>query len=193
MKKTLLSSMMVGAMALTLGALFSTPAIAACPLKSSPCEKKCEKPAPPHMESKKPMTPEERAKFKEQKKAEFEARLQLTEEQKAQLEKIKADEKKKLESNTAKIKKEQEKMNKLFEERRDIKMESVKKFEALLTETQKEELKKIKEEAIQDMKKMGPSKGPHGAFMGPKGPHKGHRPGLKKPCAPDCQCPCHKK
>lgn len=94
MKKTLLTTLMAGTMALTLSALFSVPAMAACPVKAqTPCAKKCDKPAPP-MECKKPMSPEERAKMREARKADFEARLQLTESQKAQLEKIKADEKK---------------------------------------------------------------------------------------------------
>lgn len=193
MKKTILSSMMVGAMALTLGVLFNVPAHAACPVKT-PCEKKCDKPAQPPMECKKLMTPEEKAKFREEKKAEFESRLQLTDQQKAQLEKIKADEQKKLEPNRAKIKKEQEKLDKLFDEQRAIRKESVKKFEAALTDEQKEELKKIKEEVREEMKKMAPKRGPHDTFNGPKGPHNGHGPKMgQKPCMPDCQCPCHKK
>ena len=120
MQKTLLTTLMAGTMALTLSALFSVPAMAACPVKAqTPCAKKCDKPAPP-MECKKTMSPEERAKMREARKADFEARLQLTESQKAQLEKIKADEKKALAPYKEKIAKERAKMNELFEKERAI-------------------------------------------------------------------------
>ena len=40
MKKTLLTTLMAGTMALTLSALFSVPAMAACPVKAqTPCAK----------------------------------------------------------------------------------------------------------------------------------------------------------
>lgn len=199
MKKTMLSSMMVGAMALTLCGLFSAPALAECPLKA-PCNcEKCTKPAPP-MELKKPMTPEERAKFREEKKAEIDERLQLSAEQKKQIEQIKADERKKLAPYRIKIKKEQEKLNKLFEQERAVKMESVKKFETVLTTEQKAELAKIKEEAKEEMKKMVPPMGmcPKKHFgpkyMGPMGPEGTMMPppdAHKPMCPPQCGCKCH--
>lgn len=195
MKKTLLTTLMAGTMALTLSALFSVPAMAACPVKAqTPCAKKCDKPAPP-MECKKPMSPEERAKMREARKADFEARLQLTESQKAQLEKIKADEKKALAPYKEKIAKERAKMNELFEKERAIRTESMKKFEATLTADQKAELEKIKEEMKAEMEQMGP-RGPHHPKFGPKlvcPPDCGcscHDAKAKEPA--DCNCPCHK-
>lgn len=168
MKKIVLSSMMFGALAFTLSGLFSVPAFADCPIKA-PCGKNCEKPTPPTNEFKKPMTIEERTKIKQEKKAEFEAKLQLSEEQKTQLEKIKADENKKLEPYRAKMKK-------LFEQERAIKKESIKKFEAILTPEQKAELEKIRLEAKDEMKKHEPTMRPNG----------------QKPLNPECKCPCHK-
>ena len=184
MKKKLLSSVIVGTMALTLGALFSTPAFAGCPAKG-PCEKKCEKQVQPP-KCHKPMSPEERAAAREAKKAEFEERLQLTESQKAQLEKIKADEKKALAPYREKIEKERAKIDELFEKEKAIRMDSMKKFEATLTAEQKAELEKIKAEVKEEMEKMGP----RGPKMGPRGPH--HPDFGKKPvCPPDCKCGCH--
>ena len=185
MKKTFISSMMVCAMAVTLGCLFSAP-VQANNQEEKPCQKKIE--APAQTECFKPMTPEERAKLREEKKAEFEARLNLTEKQKAKLEKIKADEKKALEPYREKIKKEQAKIEELFEQEKAIRMDSMKKFEATLTAEQKAELEKMKQEFKEKMEKIGPRgpKGPHG-MIGPKG---SHHPG-PQPCPPDCQCGCH--
>ena len=165
--------MMVCTMAVTLGCLFSAPVQAETP-EAKTCPQKMEKPAP--AECFKPMTPEERAKLREEKKAEFEARLNLTEKQKAKLEKIKADEKKALEPYREKIKKEQEKIEELFEQEKAIRMDSMKKFEATLTAEQKAELEKMKQEFKEKMEEMGP-----------KGPH---HPG-PQPCPPDCKCGCH--
>ena len=181
MKKRLLSSLMIGAMAFTLGSLVAAPSLAqeGCPLKDN--APKCEKPAPGEFH--RPMTPEERAKFREEKKAEFEARLKLTDDQKAQLEKIKKEEKAKLAPYAEKMKKEKAKMDKLFEEQKAIRMDSMKKFEATLTEEQKAELEKIKEEAKAEMKKFAPPMGPDGRPLPPR--H--HKP----MCPPDCGCGCH--
>lgn len=203
MKKTLFSTLMTGVMALTLCSLCSAPAFASCPVKAkATCQKKCDKPAPP-MECNKPMSHEEHAQMREAKKAEFEARLKLTETQKAQLEKIKADEKKALAPYKAKIEKEQAKIDELFEKEKEIRMESMKKFEATLTSEQTAELNKIKEEMREEMEKMAP-KGPH--FMGPHHPKFGpkpecpskcecgcHNPEAKKAEPADCSCPCHKE
>lgn len=186
MKKNLLSALCVGTMALILSAMFAVPSFATCPAKE-PCNK-AEKTAPVQ-EFKKPMTPEERAQFREAKKAEFEERLNLTESQKAQLEKIKADEKKALAPYREKIKKEQKKMEELFAKEREIRKNSMQKFEATLTPEQKAELQKIKDETKAEMDKMPmmfPPKGPHhGAMMPPKGPFD------KPACPPDCECSCH--
>lgn len=203
MKKTLFTALMTGVTAFTLCSLFSVPALASCPVKTNaPCQKKCDKPVP-SMECDKSMSPEEHAKMREAKKAEFEARLQLTETQKAQLEKIKADEKKALAPYKAKIEKEQAKIDALFEKEKAVRMETMKKFEATLTAEQKAELTKIKEEMKAEMEKMAP-KGPK--FMGPHHPKFGqkpmcppqcdcgcHNPEAKKPEPADCGCPCHQE
>lgn len=73
------------------------------------------------------------------KKKEFETRLQLTEEQKASIEKNIQKNRKKLEA----IRKKEMKLKK---QRRDIIEKSKKDFENLLTPAQKEELKKIEQE-----------------------------------------------
>lgn len=181
MKKTVLSSVFVCAMALTLGALFTSPAQAVCPVKG-PCEKKIEKPA--SIPCYKTMTSEERAKIKEEKKAEFEERMKLTDSQKAQLDKIKAEEKKLLTPMREEMKKEQVKIEALFEKEKAVRVESMKKFEAMLTPEQKEEMEKIKAEIKCEMEKMAPS-------------HEGMRampPKLDgKPMPPKCGCPCHKE
>ena len=186
MKKTLLSALLTGTMALSLSAMIAVPAMANCPAKG-PCDKDGQ-PAP-MKECKKPLSPEEHAKMREQKKAEFEDRLNLTESQKAQLEKIKADEKKALAPYREKIKKEQKKMEELFAKEREIRKNSMQKFEATLTPEQKAELQKIKDETKVEMDKMPmmfPPKGPHhGAMMPPKGPFD------KPACPPDCECSCH--
>ena len=179
MKKTLMTSMLLGAMVIA-GTLISNSADAVCPAKA-PCDQKCEKPAPADFH--RPMSPEERAKFREQKKAEFEERLKLTESQKAQLEKIKADEKKALKPYKEKIKKEHEKIRSLMDEEREIRAESMEKFEATLSAEQKAELEKIKQEMKAEMEKMGPRH----PLAHPMPPKEGEPP----MCPPECGCKCH--
>lgn len=204
MKKTIITSLLLGSMALTLGSLFSTPALSACPLnKEKPT---CEKPAPIDCQhTMKPMTPEEREQYRAQKKAEFESRLNLTKKQKAQLEQIKTEERKQLEPYREKIRQEQAKIDELFQKQREIRMESMKKFENTLTTEQKEELLKIQEEMKTEMQKPGHpfGPGPEGRPMPPKhhGPHmcppdcecNCHNPKEKAPDQADCKCPCHNK
>ncbi len=195
MRKTLMTSMLLGAMAIA-GAVVADSAQAVCPAKA-PCEQKCEKPSP--VDFHKPMGPEERAKFREQKKAEFYERLKLTESQKAQLEKIKADEKKAMKPIKEKIRKEHEKMRSLIDEEREIRSESMKKFEATLSAEQKAELEKIKQEMKTEMEKMGP-RHPFAHPVPPKDAKpvcppecgcKCHHPEQAEPA--DCNCPCHKE
>jgi Spy/CpxP family protein refolding chaperone len=81
------------------------------------------------------MSPEER----QQKIAEFEKRLNLTDEQKAQIEKNRKNSKKKLDA----IRKKEQKLR---EEAKEILEQNKKDFESLLTPEQKEELKKIEKE-----------------------------------------------
>lgn len=178
MKNKLLFSIMVGAICLAINSYTIAPA---CAQEDTPPIKPeitgCEKPAPDVMH--KPMSPEEHAKIREAKKAEFEARLNLSKAQKSQLEKIKKEEKTKLEPYMEKLKREQEKINQLLEQQKEIRLESIKKFEAMLTEEQKAELEKIKEE----MQKFAPPVGPDGKPLPPK-----HH---AKICPPDCNCGCH--
>ena len=183
MKNKLLSSLIVGAMTFALGAVIAVPAFAqeeAVPAQNDGAPK-CEKPAP--FEFQRPMTPEERAKFREEKKAEFEARLKLSAEQKAQIEKIKKEEKAKLAPYQEKIKKEKAKLDELFEQQRAIRMDSMKKFEATLTEEQKAELEKMKEEMKENRKNFAPPMGPDGRPLPPRHHH--------KMCPPNCDCGCN--
>ncbi len=199
MKKLLLSSMLIGAMTLVSGAFIASPASAACPLKQD--KPQCDKPA--FKECKKPMTMEEREKFREQKKAEFEERLKLTDKQKKQLEEIKAEERKQLAPYREKIEQEHAKIAELFKEERNIRMESMKKFEALLTPEQLAELTKIKEEMKAEMQRMAPPMGPDGRPLPPRHHHKPmcppdcgcncHNPQADAPDQANCKCPCHDK
>lgn len=200
MRKALLSALCAGTIALSLSALFAVPSLAECPLNKD-CTNPTGKAA--SVNTCKPMTQEERLQFREAKKAEFEERLNLTESQKAQLEKIKADEKKALAPYREKIKKEQKKMEDLFAKERQIRKDSMQKFEALLTPEQKAELQKIKDETKAEFDKihmMCPPKGPHHRMMPPEKPFGNpvcppdcqcgcHNPGLAEPA--DCKCPCH--
>ena len=117
----------------------------------------------------KKMTPEER-------RAEFEKRMNLTPRQKAKLETIKAEEQKKLEPIRKKMQKKHEEMKELMKSEAEIRKSSMDKFEAVLTPEQKEELKKMKAEIHEKMKhEFGR---PHG-FKGPhefRGPEFGPKP-----------------
>lgn|SRR5574344_518933 len=193
MKKQILSTVLMGTMALTLATLVTAPSFAACPLQQ--CPQKVEKPSMPQ-ECVRPMSPEEHAKMKAEKRLQFESRLNLSAEQKAQLDKIKADEQKALAPTREKIKAESAKLEKLMDKERTIRYESMKKFEALLTPEQKAELAKMKAETREGFcKKMpkdfrpcppenvGPQHAPDGKMMPPMG---------EKPmCPPDCKCKCH--
>ncbi len=120
------------------------------------CECGCKKPARPER-----MTPEER-------RAEFEKRLNLTAEQKSKLESIKAEEKKKLEPIRTKMKKKHDEMRELIKSEAEIRKSSMDKFEAVLTPEQKAELEKMKAEIHEKMKN------DFGRPEGPRGP-RGHR------------------
>lgn len=125
------------------------------------CKCGCQRPDRPER-----MTPEER-------RAEFEKRMNLTEEQKAKLEAIKADEHKKLEPIRNKMKKKHDEMRELMKSEAEIRKSSMEKFEAVLTPEQKAELEKMKAEIHEQMKNNfdrpeGP-KGPRG-HRGPGGP-----------------------
>ncbi len=167
MKKTLLTSVMLAAAVFTFCAVNSTPANATCPAKKD-CVQEAKMPPHHPQHCFKPMPPAEHAKLMEAKKAEFEARLKLTEEQKTKIEELKAAEKKSLKSCRAKIKKEQEKLDKLVAQEMETRAENVKKFEAILTEEQKAELKKMHEEMMAEKAK----------FV---------------PCSCDCGCPACQK
>lgn len=90
------------------------------------------------------------------KKEEFKKRLNITDEQKAELEKIKAHEQKALVPYKKKIEKEEEKLKDLFLKEHEIRIMHSKQFEALLTPEQKAELQKFKTETIQEMMKIAP-------------------------------------
>lgn len=113
-------------------------------------EKCFEKMSPPEM-----LSPEER-------RAEFDRRLNLTTEQKTKLESIKAEEHKKLAPIKTKIQKKHEEMKQLIKSELEIKKESMKKFETILTDEQKAELDKMKKEMYEHTRFPGnhPKKAP---------------------------------
>ena len=200
MKKTLLTSVMLAAAVFTFCTVNSTPANAACPAKKD-CVQEAQMPEHHPEKCFKPMSPEEHAKIREAKKAEFEARLKLTDEQKAKIEELKASEQKSLKSCRAKIKKEKEKLDKLVAQEMETRAENVKKFEAILTEEQKAELKKMHEEMMAEKAKFVPCSCDCGCpacqkhheevkagHHGPRGPHHGPQdPEFKAPEAPEAQ------
>lgn len=186
MNKKLLSAILAAA-ALAAG----TAAIAApCkgPCKVPPPQAEC-KTCPSQELGKAPVNKEVCEKAKAARKAEFEKRLNLSDAQKAQLEKIKADEKKALEPVHKKMDKLHKEMSSLMKKEREVRAESMKKFEAVLSEEQKAELEKMKSEFHEKIKKDFEKRGPH--------------PMIKPECAPgcagadckktDCECNCHKK
>lgn len=154
MKKTFLTSVMLVAAVFAATSMFNDAAIASCPMKSDCAPNIQDNKLPENCM--KPMTPAEHAKMLEAKKAEFEARLKLTDEQKAKLEKIKADEKKALKKCRKQMKKEHQKLDKLIAKEMQTRAENVKKFEAILTESQKEEMKKMHEEMKAEREKFAP-------------------------------------
>lgn len=99
---------------------------------------------------------EEQKKVIEEKKEEFKKRLNITEEQKAELEKIKAHEQKVLMPYKKKIEKEEAKLKELFLQEHEIRVKHSQQFEALLTPEQKAELQKFRTETIKEMMKFAP-------------------------------------
>lgn len=165
MKKKLLSSLLVCAAVLTLSSSAMANECAQDPCNAAQPPQECNKPCPPDIQQRPPMSPEER-------KAEFEKRIQLTDAQKAKLEKIKADEKKTLEPVHKKMQKKHEEMRALIKQENDVRAESMKKFEAILTTEQKTELEKMKTEIQEQMKKDFEARKPHHMEPGsaPMGP-----------------------
>lgn len=128
---------------------------------------------PPHFKGKHPSKKEMEAK-----KADFEKRLKLTDEQKKQIEenrihdhekikpildeiRVKKQEFRRIDSDTSLSQEDKEKQkNELRSELKDLKMqadncrkENMKNFESILTEKQKKEFSKIKEEQRKNMEK----------------------------------------
>ena len=118
------------------------------------------------------------------KKAEFEKRLGLTEDQKAKLDSLHEKQMKKMRKLDAKIRNHEEKIGDLKREKMQVRFEGIAEFEKTLTDEQKAELQKIKQERFDKMKEMMPPKGcPFKCKDGkPCDCQKG------APC--DCQKPC---
>ena len=186
MNKRLLTAALAGAMILSTGAYAMAAEQIKCEKTKAQCMKKpvCGlKECPPPM-----------AKTPEEKRAEFEKRMQLSDAQKAQLKKIKEDEQKKLEPIQKKMIKIREQERELVKKQLDIRSESMKKFDEILTADQKAEMEKMKseihEQIKKDMEKFGQRR--------PKGPHCPHDGKMMPPpdapqnCPPECKCPCHK-
>lgn len=187
MNKKLLSTILAAAAIAAGTCVFAVPCKGPCEVPPPPPAEG--KPCPPPECGKPPMDKEVCEKAKAERKAEFEKRLNLTEEQKAQLEKIKADEKKALEPVHKKMDKLHKEMSSLLKKEREVRAESMKKFEAVLTEEQKAELEKMKSEFHEKIRKDFAKRGPH-PMMKPECAPGCAGPDCKKP---DCGCKCHKK
>lgn len=166
MKKLVLASTLI--LFLSVGAANAQP----CPLEGQkPCpkmEQKCQKP---------PMSPEMKAKM-EQKKAEFDKKLNLTDEQKTKAEQIRKDgfEKMKPVMDQIKVKKDEIKtirqngsltqaeanakvqalhkeIGELKAQAREIRKQNMQEFEAILTDKQKKTLEKMKQDGRKEFAK----------------------------------------
>lgn len=182
---------MIAAIALAVGTSSTMALAQQCPYAKDakpPIEKGKFPPAPPH----KKMSPEQMEKMKkehEKRKAEFDARLKLTDAQKKQMELNRQEDAKKMEPlfKEMKVKKDkirEIKASNLSDEEKakqiapvkaelkalkvkmhEIREENLKQFEALLTDKQKKELAKMKEERKKNSEKF--KKGGHKKFDRP--------------------------
>lgn len=159
MNKRLLLSVLAGAMAVTVTIATATQA-APCKPCQLPPQKAATKPCPAPEMKKPTKTPVVQA-TKDERKEEFDKRINLSPEQKAALEKIKADEKKTLEPIHKKMEKKRDEMKELTKKEIDVRTQSMKSFEALLTTEQKAELEKMKSEFHEKMQKEFEKNGPH--------------------------------
>ena len=184
MKKLVLASTLI--LCLTVGAANAQP----CPLegqKPTPkMEQKCQKP---------PMSPEMKAKM-EQRKAEFDKKLNLTDEQKTKAEQIRKDGFEKMKPVMDKIKVKKDEIRAIREngsltqaeaktkidalhkdimdlkaQAREIRKQNMQDFESILTDKQKKTLEKMKQEGKKEIAKNHKGKrGPQGKPMPPKHP-----------------------
>lgn len=114
-------------------------------------------------------TSEEHAQLHEERKKEFEERLQLTNEQKFEIEKLKQKEIKKLKSCRKKMTKINDELIRLINYEKLVRSESIRKFDALMTQQQREEMEVINEEMKMEVEQFIPT------------------------CNnPNCPCSCHK-
>ena len=123
-------------------------------MKGAPCD--CKKDAPC------PCKFNKGCEFKKEmqaKKEEFEKRLALTDEQKAKLDSLHEKQMKKMRAIDIKIRKYEEKIGDLKREKMHVKFDGIAEFEKTLTDEQKAELQKIKQERFEKMKQMMPPKG----------------------------------
>lgn len=186
MKKTLVLASLL--------AFTMTSAFANADLPQPPCDKEFKKPPIERRAQQPPKFDKEKMAKKQ---AEFEAKLNLTEEQKAQakeirlkgheemkpiMEKMKA---KKLEIDTVKanesitVGEQKAQLSKLFAEMKDLKkqardlrIKNMQEFESILTDKQKKTLEKMKEEGKKNFKKHHPK---------------------RPPCPKKCNCDCENK
>lgn len=157
MKKVIIT---IQSLLLTITFITTQSAFAHCPIHEN-CETVFEKQVTtlqsPTGISHPPMkTPKEHAKFWEAKKTEIEKRLNLSAEQKKEIAKIKEAESKKLAPYYKQIQKQEYKLGELFDKERSIRRDTLKKFNEILTEEQRNELEKIKAEAFESLKDFAP-------------------------------------
>jgi len=192
MKKTLL---LAGLLAFTMSSAMAEPPMPPVDGKCPPKFEEGKYPPPPCGKFQPPPPP--RGERPDHKKADFEKKLNLTEEQKAQAKEIRQKgheqmkpifdkmtalkkEAKKVSSNTKLT--EEQKAKKLAEirksthelqkEARDIRIQNMQEFEAILTKKQKKTLEKMKKQGRKDFQKAHPKQ----------------HPWDKKPCKCNCNC-----
>lgn len=147
MKKVLPVKFSTTAFVITLLSLGTMQCLALCPI---------DKPCPNNSASNQGICKNQclvntQEKLREEKKAEYESRLNLTSKQQAKLEKIKAEEHKELTPVKEEIQKTHDKLQELLTKEQEIRKNSIKKFESILDKKQKVELEKIKEEVQQEL------------------------------------------
>lgn len=170
----------------------ATISYAKCPLV-----KDCDRPMPPkegchNMMPKRPCDIDECRKFKKCDMEKLAKRLCLNVEQKDKAQKIKARKQRRLDRINSKIRNYEEKIMEKRHKKMEIKRQAMQDFEAILTDKQKCEFQKMREEHRAEMKKYMSEKCPCQKTC-PKRkdcPMFNKKPCDMKPCDKPCEKPC---
>lgn len=147
MKKVLPANFFTSAFIITLLSFGSMQCLALCPI-DKPCPDNA---APKQGICKNQCFSNVQEQLRDEKKAEFERRLNLTAKQQEKLEKIKAEEQKELAPLKEEIQKTHNQLHELLSKEQEIRKNSINKFESILDKKQKAELEKIKAEVQQEL------------------------------------------